>query len=61
MVPRQLKIDSTTFLNQYKENDYKKSRLILFLELTSVQRSDLTAVLFAVSFSGSMQDDACSC
>ena len=37
--------------------DYKKSRLISFLELTSFQRSNLTAVLYAVPFSGSVQDD----
>ena len=44
-----------------RKTDYKKSRLISFLGLTRVQKSDLTAVLFAVPFSSSMQDDVHNC
>ena len=46
------------FKSSIRKNDYKKSRLISFLKLTTVQRSDLTVVFYAVPFSGSMQDDA---
>ena len=46
------------FLTSIRNNDYKTSRLISFLEFTSVQGRYLTAVLVAVPFSGSMQDDA---
>ena len=45
------------FKTSIRKNHYKKSRLISFLELTSVRRSDLTAALFTVPFSGSLQYD----
>ena len=44
-------------LTSIRKNDNKKSRLISFLALNSVQRSNLTAALFTVPFAGSMQED----
>ena len=38
------------FKSSIRINDYKMSRLISFLELTSAQRNNLTAVLFDVPF-----------